>query len=250
MVENKHLSKLDNDELLDLKRLLFYRKAVFFDNQFLSRTQITELAHRLKSTPTSEIFEQDIDYTQNYQYGSTWHSDCEYRNIPPAYTIFQITKLPNNSLAGATEFADMVSLYKYGISNELKPLLKMLTATYEHVSLKKTLFDTPQGDNVIGKQIYTVSHPVILNTTHDNTSVESLFISPAHTIKINNLPYEESDAILEALFKKIYFYTEYHYVHRWKEGSVVIWNNRLCSHRGLKDFLPNDMRVAMRAVVY
>ncbi len=250
MVQNKHLSKLDNNDLTILKRLLFYRKAVFFENQFLSREQITALAHRLKSTPTSEIFEQDIDYSETYHYGSTWHSDCEYRNTPPAYTIFQITKLPENSFAGATEFTDMVSLYKYGTSAELKSLLKTLTATYEHVSLKRNLFNTPQGDSVIGKQVYTVSHPIVLSTTCDNTTAESLFISPAHTTKINNLREEESDAILGALFKKIYFYTEYHYTHHWKEGSVVIWNNRLCSHRGLKDFLPEDVRIAMRAVVY
>jgi sulfonate dioxygenase len=250
MVENKHLSNLNDNELADLKRLLFYRKAVFFENQFLSKKQIAELGHRLKSTPSSEVFEQDIDYTQTYHYGSSWHSDCEYKTTPPAYTIFQITKLPNNSFAGATEFTDMASLYKHGISDELKNLLKKLTATHEHISLKKLLFETPEGDNVMGKRVFTSVHPVVFNTTYDNTTVESLFISPAHTTKINNLLGEESSAILDALFKKIYFYTEYHYIHYWKEGSVVIWNNRLCSHRGLKDFLPEDVRLAMRAVVY
>lgn len=249
MIENKHIADFTDSDIVDLKRLLFYRKAVFLEDQFLTKRQQLELGHKLKTNPDSILIDQDIDNSKVYNYGETWHSDRDYSKSLPTYTIFQINKLPSNTLTGSTEFADMVALYNYGISKALRETLKNLTATHEHIALEKVLFES-NSEHILGRRIFQSIHPIVLQTKFDNEIAESLLISPAHVTRINELHEDESNAILDALYSKLHLYTEFHYLHRWKEGSIVIWDNRLCTHRGLKDFNPGDVRLASRVVVH
>lgn len=245
MVEDKHLSEYTDNDIDYLKRLLFYRKAVFFENQHLTKEQLLKLGVRLKSCDQATINEEDISSVEHYDYGSGWHSDCDYFQLPPPYTIFQVNKLPENKLAGGTEFADMVSLYEYRVSSTFKSMLNNLTAIHEY-----TKNETQVEDGIVVRKFHTATHPVVLKTDFEDKSVNSLFVNPSHVKRIVELQPRESDAILQTLYEKIYLFTEFHYVHRWKEGSLVIWNNRLCAHRGLKDFVKDQIRIASRVVVY
>jgi len=245
MVEYKHLTEYTDNDINDLKKLLFYRKAVFFEDQNLTKQQLKELANRLKSSPDALIIEDDINSIEAYHYGESWHSDRDYLQTLPSYTAFQVNLLPENKLLGATEFADMVSLYNFGISKVLQDTLKNLTATHEYLISEQVM-----STGVIGRKSYIATHPMVLKTDCGNESVYSLFANPAHVKKIVELYDNESEAILKAIYEKIYLYTEFHYVHRWKEGSLVIWNNRLSNHRGLKDFRRDEIRLASRVVIY
>jgi alpha-ketoglutarate-dependent taurine dioxygenase len=245
MIEDKHLSEYTDSDINDLKKLLHYRKAVFFEDQNLTKQQLKELGERLKSSPGATVFEQDINSAEAYHYGESWHSDIDYFQTLPWYTVFQVNVLPENKLSGATEFADMVSLYKFGMSRILQDTIKNLTATHEYLSSES---ETTNGSII--RKFYKAIHPVILKTDFENESVHSLFLNPAHVKRIIELQESESDLILKAIYEKIYLYTEFHYVHRWKEGSLVIWNNRLCNHRGLKDFDRSEIRLASRVVVF
>jgi alpha-ketoglutarate-dependent taurine dioxygenase len=245
MVEDKHLSEYTDSDINDLKKLLFYRKAVFFEDQNLTKQQLKELGNRLKSAPDARVFEQDLNSAKVYHYGEAWHSDRDYMQTLPLYTVFQVNVLPENKLSGATEFADMVSLYNFAMSKVLKNTLKDLTAIHEYFEAESEL-----RDGFINRQFYKAIHPVVLKTDFKNESAYSLFLNPAHVKRIIELHENESEAILKAIYEKLYLYTEFHYVHRWKEGSLVIWNNRLCNHRGLKDFRRDEVRLASRVVIY
>jgi alpha-ketoglutarate-dependent taurine dioxygenase len=245
MAKGKHLTKYTDKDIAELKKLLFYRKAVFFEDQNLTKEQLKELGHRLKSSPDAYIFEQEINSKEVFHYGETWHTDRDYFNTLPMYTVFQVNQLPVNKLTGATEFVDMQSFYNYGMSNVLKNTLKDLTAIHEYLKS-----ETKTNDGFIDRRSYQAIHPVVLKTDFENESAYSLFLNPAHVTKILGLYHDESQAILKAIYEKMYLYTEFHYIHRWKEGSLVIWNNRLCNHRGLKDFSKDETRIASRVVVY
>lgn len=245
MVEDKHLSEYTDEDINHLKKLLFYRKAVFFENQNLTKQQLKELGDKLKSSPTAQVFEQDINSAEVYHYGEAWHSDRDYMQALPLYTAFQVNVLPENKLSGATEFADMVSLYNFGMSKVLQNTLNGLTATHEYFKSESEI-----SSGLVGRQFYKAMHPVVLKTDFENESVYSLFLNPAHVKRITELYENESEMILKAIYEKLYLYTEFHYVHRWKEGSLVIWNNRLCNHRGLKDFRRDEIRLASRVVIY
>lgn len=245
MVEDKHLTEYTDDDINDLKKLLFYRKAVFFEDQNLTKQQLRDLGNKLKSAPDAQVHEQDLNSTEEYRYGETWHSDKDYEHEFPLYTAFQINLLPEDKLTGATEFADMVALYNFGISKALQNTLKDMTAIHEHKAQEIEL-----SPGIFGRRTYKATHPVVLETSHDDISVHSLFLNPAHVSKIIELDLIESTAILKLIYEKLYLLTEFHYVHRWKEGSLVIWNNRLCNHRGLKDFRRDEVRLASRITIF
>jgi alpha-ketoglutarate-dependent taurine dioxygenase len=245
MVKGKRLTRYTNKDIADLKKLLFYRKAVFFEDQNLTKEELLEFSHRLKSSPDAQVFEQEIDSREVYHYGEAWHSDRDYMDPLPLYTAFQINRLPKNKVTGATEFADMVSLYNFGISKVFQNMLNDLTAYHEYLKAEVKI-----NDQIIGKQFYRAVHPVVLKTDFEDKTVNSLFLNPAHVTRILGLHDNESEAILKVIYEKLYQYTEFHYIHRWKKGSLVIWNNRLCNHRGLKDFEKDDVRIAIRTVIY
>lgn len=245
IVEDKHLTEYTDEDINDLKKLLHYRKAVFLENQNLTKQQLKELGDKLKSSPNADVFEQDINSAEVYHYGEAWHSDRDYLSTLPLYTVFQVNQLPENKLTGATEFADMVSLYNFGISNALRNTLRDLTATHEYL-----LSEVDHGQDNIIRRFKKATHPVVLKTDFENESTYSLFLNPAHVKRIIELHETESESILKAIYEKLYLHTEFHYIHRWKEGSLVIWNNRLCNHRGLKDFSRNEIRLASRVVIY
>ena len=203
------------------------------------------MGDRLKSSHDAQIYEQDINSAEVYDYGASWHSDRDYFQTLPLYTAFQVNVLPENKLTGATEFADMASLYEFSVSLVLQDTLRNLTATHEYLTLEHEM-----SPGVIGRRLHQATHPVVLKTDFETDSVYSLFLNPAHVRKIIELHENESEAILKVIYEKLYLYTELHYVHRWKEGSLAIWNNRLCTHRGLKDFPREEIRIASRIVIY
>ena len=245
MVEDKHLTEYTDEDINDLKKLLFYRKAVFFEDQNLTKEQLKELGRRLKSSPYAQLIEQDINSAEVFNYGETWHSDRDYLETLPWYTAFQLNRLPENKLTGATEFADMVSLYNFGMSQVLQDILREQTAIHEHLIRERHI---PEG--FVERTFHRAVHPVVLKTDFENESAYSLFLNPCHVKRIIELYKDESEAILKAIYEKLYLHTEFHYVHRWKEGSLVIWNNRLCNHRGIKDFSRGEIRLASRVLIY
>lgn len=245
IVEDKHLTQFTDNDINDLKKLLHYRKAVFFEDQNLTKQQLKALGDRLKSSPESEVLEDEINSIDTYHYGESWHSDRDYLHQLPMYTIFQVNRLPENKLTGATEFADMVALYNFGTSKVLQNTLKDLTASHEYLSLEQQT-----RAMIVTRKIHQAIHPVVLKTDFENESVHSLFLNPAHVKRIIELHENESEAILKVVYEKLYLHTEFHYCHRWKEGSLVIWNNRLCNHRGLKDFRRDEIRIASRVLIY
>jgi taurine dioxygenase len=91
-----------------------------------------------------------------------------------------------------------------------------------------------------------VSHPVVL--THPITGRKVLYANPGYTVKINGLPQDESDALLEYLFAH-QLQPKYRYVHRWQEGDVLMWENFGTIHNAVADYRPEEPRLVKRCQV-
>src|SRR3989475_7747940 len=63
-----------------------------------------------------------------------------------------------------------------------------------------------------------VSHPIFL--THPITGRKVLYANPGYSIRINELPQKESDAILEFLFEH-QTQPRFRFAARWQEGDVL-----------------------------
>ena len=73
-------------------------------------------------------------------------------------------------------------------------------------------------------------HPMV--RTHPETGRKTLYISIRFTIGIAGLPEDEENELLDALFAHQADQGN-DYVHQWRTGDLVLWDNRCTNHRAL-----------------
>ena len=89
------------------------------------------------------------------------------------------------------------------------------------------------------------SHPIF--RTHDETGRKAIYVNRLMTQRIDGLPEQESDALLEALFDHSEK-PEFVYRHVWKVGDLLLWDNR-CSTHARDDFPSDQRRLMLRTTV-
>lgn len=85
------------------------------------------------------------------------------------------------------------------------------------------------------------AHPVFRK--HPETGRTSLYVSELMTVEIQGLPKDESDELLEYLFRH-QEKDAFVYAHSWRPGDLLMWDNR-CSVHARTDF-PSDQRRLLR----
>jgi taurine dioxygenase len=109
------------------------------------------------------------------------------------------------------------------ISPQMKAHLAGLTATHD-------------GRPVFGPGVPVSSHPVIAR--HPVTGRKLIFVNPAMTSHINELPRNESRARLAYLYEHC-AQPDYHVRFTWREHSIAFWDNRCTQHKAIWDYFPN-----------
>jgi taurine dioxygenase len=91
-----------------------------------------------------------------------------------------------------------------------------------------------------------VSHPVFL--THPITGRKVLYANPGYSMRINELPQDESDAVLAFLFEH-QLRPEYRYAYQWTENDVLVWEDIGTIHNAVADYGPQEHRLIKRCQV-
>src|SRR5690606_20048484 len=89
-------------------------------------------------------------------------------------------------------------------------------------------------------------HPVA--RVHPETGRTSLYVSPRFTIGIHELPDEEGQPLLDALFAH-QIRPEFVYRHVWRADDFVFWDNRCVLHHAVGGYAWPDIRTLHRSVV-
>lgn len=165
-----------------------------------------------------------------------FHSDGAYDPDPYKFTLLYAVELP--SWGGDTLFADMYSAYD-GLPDTLKARLAQFHGIHGYYSGAVLKSDT--GGNWSGE----VQHPLFIR--HDDTGRTALYVSRLMTVGIAEIPGKEGQAILEELFARIER-PENIYIHRWKIGDFVMWDNR-CTAHARSDFPREERRMLRRTTV-
>jgi taurine dioxygenase len=164
-----------------------------------------------------------------------WHSDETFRTCPPMGTALCCKIRPD--YGGDTAFASMTAVYE-SLSDRLQRFLSGLEAVHDLGPFKGLFPDTPDGRRRMhqAEEKYPpVTHPLV--RVHPVTGRKALFVNPQFTRYIKGMEREESDAILDLLFRKTLRH-EYHYRHRWEANMLVFWDNRSLQHSALHDYYP------------
>ena len=89
-------------------------------------------------------------------------------------------------------------------------------------------------------------HPII--RTHTETGRKALYFDPGKILRIEGLPEQESDALIEEL-RGYMIQQEATYRHKWRKGDIVIWDNRCSYHKAAGDYPPEEDRIHWRVSI-
>jgi taurine dioxygenase len=88
-------------------------------------------------------------------------------------------------------------------------------------------------------------HPVV--RTPPATGRKALYVNRLMTVRIEGLPAQESDELLDMLFDH-QERREFIYVHVWRPGDLLMWDNR-CALHARTDFSPTERRLMRRVTI-
>ncbi len=77
---------------------------------------------------------------------------------------------------------------------------------------------------------------------------EPLGNNPGYSMRINELPQKESDAVLEFLFEH-QTQPKFRFAARWQVGDVLMWDNLRTIHNAVADYSPDEPRLIKRCQV-
>jgi taurine dioxygenase len=166
--------------------------------------------------------------------GTYWHSDNSTSPTPARASLLHAIEIP--PYGGDTQFASMYLAYET-LSDTMKCLLQGLQAVHSIANTVATGNKTSYGKELAGKmeqaQARTATHPVV--QVHPDSGRKALFVNPGFTSHIVGMHRDESDALLQFLFKHS-VQPEFVYRHRYSPNDLVIWDNRCTMHYAVSDY--------------
>ena len=184
--------------------------------------------------------------------GQDWHTDMSYSSMIAFTNVLYGIEIPhrNGEPLGNTEFCNMHAAYD-DLPNELKARLAGMTITHDFAKfwdkMRREIGSTrPPLTEAQRRAKPPVSQPVFL--THPITGKQVLYANPGYSMRINELPDEESDRVLAFLFAH-QLQSKYQYQHRWTAGDVLMWDNMGTLHNAVADYRPDEHRYIKRCQV-
>jgi taurine dioxygenase len=183
--------------------------------------------------------------------GDFWHSDSSHHLEPCQTTILYSVRNP--SRGGDTEFCNMYLAYE-ALSDDLKQAVEGREAIH-HVSKTRNPRVTISPDRPGAKDYYearakevsAMRQPIV--RTHPETDRQALYISPRFTIGIADMPDAEAQPLLDRLFATFVKNRAIQYRHKWKDGDLVMWDNRCLNHRAVGGYGLPDVRRMHRTTI-
>jgi taurine dioxygenase len=139
-------------------------------------------------------------------------------------------------IGGDTMWANMVQAYDT-LSEVMKGFLSGLKAVHDYSHAYDTYFahlkERPPLTPEQRTKTPPVEHPMV--RTHPVTGRKALYVNPGFTTGIAGMPREESQPILDFLFRHA-TRPEFIYRHKWRVHDMIFWDNRCTMHYALSDY--------------
>ena len=165
-----------------------------------------------------------------------WHSDSSFRAVPAKYSLLSARVV--NPTGGNTEFADMRAAYDTldpATKAQIEDLICEHSLMYSRGSLG--MLDYSDEERAMFRPVRQR-----LVRTHPVTGRKSLYLS-SHAGAILGMPMPEARIFLKDLTEHA-TQPKFVYVHQWRVGDLVMWDNRQMMHRVRRydETRPRDMR--------
>ena len=200
----------------------------FMDLPHIPRVPGFDLLHQVR---------READLSNKRVPGENWHTDSTFLASPPKAVVMRAVDVPD--FGGDTAFTSMYAAYE-SLSEKMREMLDGLSAVHSATkvfgreSLKREpLLQLREGLSTAEGDRETV-HPVVC--THHESGRKHLFVNLTYTQRFEGMTVEESKPLLDYLCAHA-TRPEFGCRLRWRNDTVVIWDNRCTMHRAIPDFL-------------
>lgn len=236
---------LSDEQIEEIRRALLEWKVVFMRDQDVLVADHVAFGKRFGELETHPFTPNREDYPEvvvihhderSKRGQNNWHSDVTWRQAPSLGSILRARIVP--PVGGDTLFADMVAAYQ-GLPDDVREKIDGATAVHSFAHNFGRKMEEKQRAAFL-EQYPPPRHPVV--RTHPETGRKSLYVSKPFTTHVEGMEPEESDALLEKLYRQADV-PEYQCRFRWQENSVAFWDNRSVQHYAAFDYTPHTRRV-------
>src|SRR5215467_4376615 len=175
--------------------------------------------------------------------GEGYHTDHSNDPAPPKATALHAVKLPRRG--GDTQFVNMSEAYA-ALPQETKRRISGLKARHvfqsRHSARKLMSLPEEKRKSLAG----SVVHPLV--RTHPETGRRSLYINPVRIEEIIGMEEPQALRLLDELLTHA-IQLRFEYRHQWKQGDLVIWDNRCLLHKANGDYPVEEVRYLYRIML-
>lgn len=176
-----------------------------------------------------------------------WHTDSSYRYIPSfASIMYAVEVLPDEAEGGETEFSNMLLAYD-ALSEEDKAMLEPLHMVHYYEYGRRLYPQLPPVSAFEREAVPPVAQPLI-RVHPDRGNRRSLFFTDNAGNEVSGLSMEEGQALHRRLVEHA-SRPEFCYRHRWRDGDLVMWDNRVLLHRARRYDMAKYRRAFQRTTV-
>ncbi len=171
-----------------------------------------------------------------------WHTDKSYHAVPSLMTLLHAKELPPQG--GDTQFANMAMAYD-ALPDTMKEKIAGMRVVHSWAASRRRAGAPPPSEIEMTERP-PVDHPLV--RTHPDTGAKTLYIGN-HASHIAGMPEDAGDALLLELLEHA-TQPQFVYTHHWRDGDLVMWDNRCLLHRALANYeMATHRRVLHRTVV-
>lgn len=196
----------------------------------LARDEIADISNL---DGDSKVLEQNSKRRLDWLANRFWHTDASFRAVPGALSMLYAHVVPPEG--GNTEFADMRAAYD-DLPEATKKQLEGLIAEHSIWHSRGQLSVT----NYTPEEIASLPPvPQRVVRTHPGSKRKTLYVA-AHASHILGMPVADGRLLLLDLMEHA-TQRQFVHAHTWKQGDLVIWDNRCTMHRA-RPFDTNQVR--------
>jgi taurine dioxygenase len=172
--------------------------------------------------------------------GEQYHTDHSNYPAPPKATLLHAVTIP--SVGGDTQFVNVHASYE-DLSQQTKSKIDGLKVLHVYLSSR-----SPRRKAVLSEaekmRIPETWQPLV--PRHPESGRKGLYLNTAHMERIEGMADEEAFKLIGELMAHA-TQPKYEYRHKWRDGDMVIWDNRSVMHQANGDYA--EKRYLLRLMV-
>ena len=177
-----------------------------------------------------------------YQKGNyLWHSDSSFKAMPSLCSLLSARIVP--PVGGNTEFATMTAAYD-ALPAEIKAKLEDLVAEHSLVYSRETV----SAESLTAEMKAELPGAWQAMVRENPVNRRKAIYAGAHASHVIGRPRAEGRAFI-AWLNEFATQPQFVYSHAWREGDLVIWDNRAVLHRATAYDAVSHKRLVQRTTV-